>query len=250
MGILLIQILFALLVNRFLFHPVVGRYTLATPGVVDISTNETTIAALVLGNLPNDRVLLYCHGNAEDIMDVRERFPLLREKGFSIVSVDYPGYGCSKGSPSESGCYRNVNRLYDWLVHEKAVSPTNIIVMGFSIGTGPAIELATKREVRALVLAAPFLSAPRCVTQIRLFLCDPFQNEKKARSLNLPCVVVHGTDDEIVPFSQGKRIFELIPSSDKRFIAVSGSGHNDLLDVFNDDEYAQVLLSLSLCPVL
>ena len=53
----------------------------------------------------------------------------------AFASVDYPGYGCSAGTPDEAGCHRNVNRLYDWLVNEKKVSPANITVVGFSIGT-------------------------------------------------------------------------------------------------------------------
>ena len=242
-GFMVIQILLYCLVNHYMFHPVKGRYTFATPGVVDISTNETPVAALVMGELPNDNVFLYCHGNAEDIMDAKDRFSLLKDSGGTVVAVDYPGYGCSDGSPSESACYRNVNRVYDWLVSGKSVNPTNITVVGFSIGTGPAIELASKRDVGALVLEAPFLSAPRIVTRIRLFFCDPFQNERKAGNLKIPCVVIHGTNDSTIPYSQGKRIFDLIPSLHKRFISVRGAGHDDLIELIGLERYTQILFS-------
>lgn len=240
-GFAVIQILFYCLVNHYMFHPIKGRYTLATPGVIDISTNETSVAALVLGKLPSNHVLLYCHGNAEDIMDARDRFLPLMDSGISVVAVDYPGYGCSDGRPSENACYCNVDRLFDWLVLEKAVNPTNITVVGFSIGTGPAIELASKRNVGALVLESPFLSAPRIVTRIRVFLCDPFQNEKKVANLRMPCTIIHGTNDQTIPYSQGKRIFDLIPSLQKRFISVRNAEHDDLIEQIGLEKYKQIL---------
>lgn len=242
-GVSAIQLLFYFLADWYMFHPVRRRYTFETPGVVNISTNDCAIAALVIGKLPNDRVLLYCHGNAEDIMDAGSKFSALREMGYTIVSADYPGYGLSGGKPSEDGCYRNVNRLYDWLVSEKGTSPENITVTGFSIGSGPAIELATKRKVGALVLEAPFLSAARSVTRIRLFAYDPFQNCSMIGKLNVPLVVIHGTMDEIVPYSQGRKIFELAPVAEKRFVAVAGGGHNDAAEVLGIEEYRRIILS-------
>ena len=131
---------------------------------------------------------------------------------FTIAAVDYPGYGLSDGSPDEEGCYRNVHRLYDWLIAERGFKPEDIIVVGFSIGTGPAVELAATKPVGGLVLQAPYLSAPRIVTKVRLLPIDPFPNLKRIGDIKCPLVVIHGTDDSIIPFAHGKELFDLAPA--------------------------------------
>lgn len=238
-----VQILAFCLIDRIMFQPGEIRYTMNFPGVIDVSTNEATVAAFVAGNLQKGKVILYCHGNAEDILDSSSRFVFLSEHGCAFSAVDYPGYGCSAGRPSESGCYGNVTRLYNWLVDEQKVSPTNIIVVGFSIGTGPAVELASKRNVGALILMAPFLSAPRVMTHIRLLLCDPFQNERKICNVRCPCVIIHGTKDTVIPVSHGMQLYESVKAP-KKLVKVVGAGHNDLIDMLGEDAFMGLVMNV------
>ena len=136
----------------------------------------------------------------------------------------------------EVGCYRAVHRLYDWLVETRGFRPEDIIVDGFSIGTGPAVELAATRPVGKLVLEASYLSAPRIVTKVRLLPIDPFPNLKRIGDVKCPVVFLHGTADSIVPFSHGRRLHDLAPQP-KRFVAVEGADHNDLAAVYGLDAY-------------
>ena len=167
-------------INSLMFHPDFcrGGYGESTEGYVDIGTNGVKIAAIVLGPERGKKAILRCHGNAEDAANSLFALRYLARRGFTVACVDYPGYGLSDGSPDEDGCYRNVHCLYDWLIEKRGFKPEDIIVDGFSIGSGPATELAATKPVGRLVLEAPFLSAPRVVTRIRILPIDPFPNLK------------------------------------------------------------------------
>lgn len=235
-----IEVIGCLSINSLMFHPVCG-YDAGHPGYVDIGKDGEKIAAIVCGR-PNDRkAILYCHGNAEDATGSMGWLELAVGDVFTIAAVDYPGYGLSEGEPDEEGCYRTVHRLYDWLIETRDFRPEDIIVVGFSIGTGPATELAATKPVGGLVLQAPYLSAPRVVTKVRLLPIDPFPNLKRIGKINCPLVVVHGTEDSVIPFGQGKALFDLAPEP-KRFVAVEGADHNDLVGVLGFDKYRKLLL--------
>ena len=237
-----IEVIGCCCINSLMFHPVC-RYDAGRHGYVDIGTNGVKIAAIVCGQEKGRKALLYCHGNAEDATGSMEYLKLAVGDKFTIAAVDYPGYGLSDGSPDEEGCYRVVHRLYDWLVETRGFRPEDIIVVGFSIGTGPATELAATRPVGGLVLQAPYLSAPRIVTKVRILPIDPFPNLKRIGQIGCPLTVIHGTDDSIIPFSQGKALFGLAPEP-KKFIAVEGADHNDLIAVLGLEEYRKELIGL------
>jgi pimeloyl-ACP methyl ester carboxylesterase len=237
-------------INLLMFPPgmVKGGYDESTPGYVDIGTNGVKIAAVVLGPERGDppsqelrrgkKALIRCHGNAEDMMGTLWALGDLAERGYTIAAVDYPGYGRSDGSPTEEGCYRNVHRLYDWLVETRGFKPEDIIVDGFSIGSGPATELAATKPVGGLILEAPFLSAPRVVTKVRILPIDPFPNLKRIGDVKCPVLFFHGTEDRVIPYSHGRALFELAREP-KRFITIEGGDHNDFPAVMGVDEYLQ-----------
>ena len=147
-------------INSLMFHPVKGKYNATTRGYVDIGTNGVKVASIVYGpergSPPSQglrrgkKAIIRCHGNAEDALSTLDMLEPLAEAGYTVASVDYPGYGLSDGSPDEEGCYRNVHRLYDWLIEKRGFKPENIIINGFSIGTGPATELAATRPCGAV----------------------------------------------------------------------------------------------------
>ena len=234
-----IEVIGCFCIDSLMFHPV-RQYDAGHPGYVDIGRDGEKIAAIVCGQQQGCKALLYCHGNAEDATGSMEYLKLAVGDKFTIAAVDYPGYGLSDGSPDEEGCYRVVHRLYDWLIEARGFKPEDIIVVGFSIGTGPATELAVTKPVGGLVLQAPYLSAPRIVTKVRILPIDPFPNLKRIGKIKCPLTVIHGTDDSIIPFAQGKELFGLAPEP-KRFVAVDGADHNDLIDVLGLEEYRKLL---------
>ena len=247
-------------INSLMFHPVKGKYNATTRGYVDIGTNGVKVAAIVYGpehgsppsqglrrgSPPSQglrrgkKAIIRCHGNAEDALSTLDMLELLAEAGYTVASVDYPGYGLSDGSPDEEGCYRNVHRLYDWLIEKRGFKPEDIIINGFSIGTGPATELAATRPCGGLILEAPFLSAPRAVTRVRLLPVDPFPNLKRIGAVKCRVLMIHGTNDGAIPYSQGQELFKLA-NEPKRFVTVDDGDHNTLVDDMGFDNYFELI---------
>ena len=229
-------------INSLMFHPVKGRYNVTTRGYVDIGTNGVKVAAIVYGPERGKKAIIRCHGNAEDALSTLDMLELLAEGGYTVASVDYPGYGLSDGSPDEAGCYRNVHRLYDWLVETRGFKPEDIIVDGFSIGTGPATELAATKPCGGLILEAPFLSAPRVFTRVRLLPVDPFPNLKRIGDVKCRVLMIHGTGDRVIPYSQGQALFKLA-NEPKRFVSVEDGDHNTLADDMGFENYFELIKS-------
>ena len=239
-------------INSLMFHPVKGKYNATTRGYVDIGTNGVKVAAIVYGpergSPPSQglrrgkKAIIRCHGNAEDVLSTLDMLEPLAEAGYTVASVDYPGYGLSDGSPDEEGCYRNVHRLYDWLIEKRGFKPEEIIVDGFSIGTGPATELAATRPCGGLILEAPFLSALRVVTRVRLLPVDPFPNLKRIGNVKCRVLMIHGTSDRVIPYSQGQALFKLA-NEPKRFVTVDDGDHNTLVDDMGFDNYFELIKS-------
>ena len=227
-------------INSLMFHPMKGGYNTTTRGYVDIGTNGVKVAAIVYGPERGRKAIIRCHGNAEDAKGTLWALEAFTDMGYTVVSVDYPGYGLSDGSPDEEGCYRNVHRLYDWLIEKRGFKPEDIIIDGFSIGTGPATELAATRPCGGLILEAPFLSAPRAVTRVRLLPVDPFPNLKRIGDVKCRVLMIHGTSDGVIPYSQGQALFKLA-NEPKRFVTVDDGDHNTLVDDMGFDNYYELI---------
>ena len=244
----MMQIIAYSCIDWFMFHPgmVTEKYDESAEGYVNIGTGEEPIAAVILGQERGKKAILRCHGNAESMYQSLWVLRDLIWRGYTVACVDYPGYGLSAGSPTEEGCYRAVHRLYDYLVEKRGFSPKDIIVDGFSIGTGPAVELASTKEVGGLVLEAPFLSAPRVLIRVRLLLNDPFPSARRVyNGIGCPMLIIHGTDDTVIPFAQGERLHQLSclrPCGySRRFVPVEGADHTEIPDALGTTDYLELI---------
>ena len=103
-----------------------------------------------------------------------------------------------------------------------------------------ATAVAASRKVGGLWLEAAFLSAPRAVTQIRLLLVDPFPCIDTIRHVECPIVMLHGTSDSIIPYSQGCRLYGIAPTP-KWFVPINGAGHGDIIEVMGLQRYTETL---------
>lgn len=239
-GVVLMQLLLMVVIDRYMFHPVRGGYTDKTHGYVDIGRDGDKIATFVWGPTHGKAAIIYCHGNAEDATSAGHRFTQLVSEGYTVASVDYPGYGLSSGSPNEIGCYKVTHRLYDWLKQERGFAPNEIFVIGYSIGTGVAVELASAKQVAGLWLEAPYLSAPRIVTRVRLLFTDPFPSCSRIGRVGCPVVIVHGMKDHVIPPSQGEALYELAREP-KSLLLIPNGDHTDFADVYGEGEYLSLL---------
>lgn len=176
---------------------------------------------------PNGLVVLYSHGNGEDIGNLGPLLDEVSEKGIQILAYDYPGYGLSGGEPSEAGCYEAIDAVYEHLTDEVGGEAGRIVVWGRSLGTGPSCYLASTSEVGGLLLETPFLSAFRTVTEIPVLPWDRFRNLGRVQDINCPSLVIHGKLDEVIPFRQGRKIHRELPQP-KSFLEIPTASHNDL----------------------
>jgi fermentation-respiration switch protein FrsA (DUF1100 family) len=183
--------------------------------------------------------VLVCHGNAGNVSHRLDRALLIQSRlGLDVLLFDYRGYGRSEGSPDEPGTYRDARAAYEWL-RGHGQAPERIVIFGESLGAAVALELALAVPARALVLESPFTSIPDMARAVYPFLPvwplvrTRYDNLGKIGRLGLPLLVLHGDRDDVVPFAQGKRLFDAAPGP-KRFFAIPGAHHNDTYLVGGD----------------
>jgi len=201
--------------------------------------DKVRVNAWYLPNPASEKVLLWFHGNAENIGHGLEHLRFYSRLAVNVFAVDYRGFGKSEGSPDETGVYRDADAAYDYLVRERHIQPKNIIVFGHSLGGAVAIDLASRRECGGLIVQSSFTSAKdmaRRMFRIPLFEYLPksqFDSLVKIRRVRAPILIVHGTRDHVVPFSMGQRLFAAAPEP-KFFFPVEDAGHNNLVEVGGD----------------
>lgn len=212
------------------FHPHLSSRR-APAGMQKIQADDGTEIAIV--HLPNPRArftIWFFHGNAEDLGDVEPWLWSLHDAGFAVFAADYPGYGLSGGSPSESSVYASTRAARDYLRLQLNVSPEQTLLYGRSVGGGPAVQLAAEERVGGLILQSTFTSVYRVLTHTRVLPFDMFENERKLARVTCPVLVMHGRRDEVIPFSHGETLYA-IANEPKRSLWVPDAAHNDFLAV-------------------
>ena len=225
--------------DALIFQPQRASYRDYRQIIKLIKSDRPTISALYLANPKAQYTILYSHGNAEDLGDILPNLQAIRAIGFSVFTYDYRGYGTSQGQPTVKGVYEDIDTAYAYLTQTLLVPPSRIIIYGRSVGGGPSVDLARRKPVAGLVLESTFVSAFRVVTHISLYPFDKFPNLNKIKQVNCPLLIIHGTDDEVIPFWHGQELFA-VAEQPKRFLQVEGARHNDVLWVAGE-QYAEVL---------
>ncbi len=189
--------------------------------------------------------LLFLHGNAGNVSDRLPKAKGWLEQGFSVFLVDYRGYGESTGSiRREADLYEDAERAQRWLLGEKNVAADALIVYGESIGSAPALKLASEGKVRAVVLEAPFTTFKELAKTHYGWVPDfllakyRFDNRARAGSVTVPVFLLQGTEDEICPVRMGRELFELFAGPKEAFW-IEGGHHNDLPEVAGSEFFTQ-----------
>lgn len=187
---------------------------------------------------PQHGAVLVAGGNGGNLTHRGKLAADLRQAlGTGVLTFDYPGYGKNDGKPSEEACYAAGEAAYNWITQEQKIAPSRVILCGESLGGGTAVELATKREHRALVLVYTFTSLPAAAKSHFPFLPTHtlmrtrFDNLSKIDRCNRPVFVVHGTSDRTVPFAHSEQLFAAA-NEPKQFLRLDGSGHGSISELF------------------
>ena len=223
--LLVIGLFFA---NIFLFPYPDSSYTDKISGLKVIkSADGTSIATRFWKAKGKEKALiLYFHGNAVDIGMLDPMAAILGERGFSMLSMDYRGYGLSGGKPSEKTCYEDAETLYSEALN-MGYGAHQIILWGRSLGGGTAVEFATRKQVKGLVLESTFCTAFRVMTHIPILPFDKFNNLAKMQNVEEPLFVFHGENDAIIAPWHTQKLIDAHQGESKR-IVIQAAGHNNV----------------------
>jgi fermentation-respiration switch protein FrsA (DUF1100 family) len=198
--------------------------------------------------------LLFFHGNAGNISGRLESVQQFHQLDLNVLIVDYRGYGQSTGSPSEEGLYRDAEAAWQYLVGQRGIDPSRIVIFGRSLGGGPATWLAMQHAAGALLVESAFTSVPDVAAHhypwlpARLLTTTQFDNRSRIDQIGMPLLVIHSRGDNVIPFHHGRDLFESAREP-KQFLEIDGN-HNDGFLV-SADRYLRTIdqfLSTHLAP--
>jgi pimeloyl-ACP methyl ester carboxylesterase len=177
-------------------------------------------------------VVVHFHGNAEQAGSFWWLARAWAERDCSFVVVEYPGYPGAAGSPSEETLIEAADAALRHLTGPMQFDRSRLVLEGQSVGTGVAVAMAAKGWGSKLVLLSPYTSLPDVAARsfgwfpVRLLMRDRFDSLSRAPSITIPTLIIHGTNDEVIPFELGRELSQHIAGS--KFLAIQGAHHNDL----------------------
>ncbi|MBI3988988.1 MAG: alpha/beta hydrolase [candidate division NC10 bacterium] len=223
--------------KRLIFYP--HKTIIATPADEGLAYDDVsfkTSDGVVLNGWfvpgkPGSATLLWFHGNAGNISHRVENITLLHNLlGIHVFIFDYRGYGRSEGKVSEKGTYRDAEAAYTYLRSRKDLDPSKIVFFGRSLGAAVAVEMALRAQCAGLILESPFTSireiANHVFPLVGFLFRTRYDSLSKIKRIRVPLLILHGDQDEIVPFSMGRRLFEAA-NEPKEFYRIKGADHND-----------------------
>lgn len=227
--------------DRIIFQPPQTDYRDTNATIKLKSRDGVQISAVHLPNPQATYTILFSHGNAEDLAALFFELEDIRAMGFSVFAYDYHGYGTSRGKATEQNAYEDEEAAYDYLTQVLHIPADRIIAHGRSLGGALAIDLASRKPLAGLIVESSFLSAFRVLTRYPIFPFDKFRNLDKITQVRCPVLIIHGREDEVIPFWHGERLFELANGPKMNFW-VDGAGHNNLKPVAGQ-QYLQTMLA-------
>jgi fermentation-respiration switch protein FrsA (DUF1100 family) len=205
----------------------VGRTVLATPD------GERLVLWFSPGKADAPVVLLL-HGNAGSIADRADRFSFYQARGYGVAFLSWRGYGGSTGRPSETGLLTDARVAYEHL-RQNDIAAGRIVLVGESLGTGVAVQLAAANPVGAVILEAPYSAAVDTARAaypwlpVGWLMKDQFRSRDHIADLRAPLLILHGDRDTVIPPGFGKRLFEAAREP-KTFLSLGPVGHDALFD--------------------
>ena len=201
--------------------------------VIDLPTPDgETVRLWYAPAAPGKPTVLYFQGNAGEIADRANRFAAYQSAGLGVAFLSYRGYGDSTGQISEAGLITDATAAYDWLITQD-VAATRIMLVGESLGSGVAVQLAAKHPVGGVALEAPYTSTADVAAQIypwlpvRLLTKDQFRSIDHIANVTAPLLIQHGDADAVIPYPMGQALFAAA-NTPKTFETLANQGHEAL----------------------
>jgi fermentation-respiration switch protein FrsA (DUF1100 family) len=178
-------------------------------------------------------LLIYFGGNAEEVSWLLGEAP--RFAGWSLLLMNYRGYGGSGGQPGEAALYADALRAYDYALARADVEPARIVLMGRSLGAAVAVHVAARRSARAVLLVSPFDSMTELARRhyrflpVSWLLRHRFESLADASGIDAPLLALVAARDTIIPVPHSRRLFEAWRGP-KTWRQIEAADHNDLSD--------------------
>jgi fermentation-respiration switch protein FrsA (DUF1100 family) len=226
--------------SSLIYYPdAAGRGLTATPQQIGLAFENvelTTEDEVRLHGwfIPSDSArgtVLFFHGNAGNISHRLDSIATFNRMGLNVFIFDYRGYGQSQGRATEAGTYRDAEAAWSYLVETRGIDANNIIVFGRSLGASIAAWLASQYTPAALILESGFSSVPSMAQRMYPFLPVKwlsrfnYDTRQYVSTIASPLLVVHSKNDELIPYAEGRLVFDAAPAN-KQFLDIRG-GHND-----------------------
>lgn len=217
--------------NKLLFPAPPPTYGEKLPGLLTIPGEVgQRFAAVYRPNPTAKHLLLYFHGNGEDLGSAMGQIEERVRHGFAVLAVDYPGYGLTGGTPSESGFYASAEAACRYATGPLGWPKERIIANGFSLGGAAAVWLASHETVGGLILQSTFTGAYRVMTGSPVVLGERMPSLARMKRVRCPVLVIHGFEDGVIAWAHGRQLYAAAPEP-KRCLWVPSAGHNNLPDV-------------------
>jgi uncharacterized protein len=201
------------------------------------AADGTKLHAWWIPNKDAKFTFLAFHGNASNIANRASAYEFLHSTPANVLALEYRGDGHSEGKPSESGMYLDTQAAHQYLVDVQKIDPKKIISFGQSLGTAVAANLASQLPVGAVVLEAPFPSASALARKmfwflpgIQFFVHGQLNTAARLQHTGAPLLVVHCTQDPVIPFEFGQSVYNLAPEP-KRFLRIETLCHEEASSV-------------------
>jgi len=233
-------------VSQVLFYPR-RAYDLASALAGARSIGVQVEPGIVLGGqlypaAPDAPAILFFHGNGEIAQDYDDVAPMYTRLGITLLVMDYRGYGASGGTPTASHLLSDAVAVFQAmgrLLNENGLAPVRLYVMGRSLGSAAAIEIAARADERLAGLIVESGLANTLALLARLGLQvrgadeerDGFGSGAKLSRIALPVLIIHGQDDVLIPASDAHELHRRCASPDKQLVLIPRAGHNDLMMV-------------------
>jgi fermentation-respiration switch protein FrsA (DUF1100 family) len=227
------------LVNSFSFFPNKNYLpssedlpSYITPLTLNTEDGIELESLLFSHNKRSEKFVIYFHGNAGNVYNRINESSIIYNMGYDLIISGYRGYGRSSGEPSEKGIYIDGRTVLNYVVNTLNYKPKKIYIYGRSLGTTVAVEVSQDIELGGVILITPFTSSYDFAKEKfnSLFACfgnGYFLSIDKINNLKSPLLVIHGTQDEVVPYTLGVKLYEGY-SGLKKFISITDGGHNNL----------------------
>ncbi|HPI92717.1 MAG TPA: alpha/beta hydrolase [Deltaproteobacteria bacterium] len=179
--------------------------------------------------------VLFCHGNGGNVEDCLDSIRIGHRLGLTMFVFDYRGYGGSQGTPTEQGTYTDADAAWDYLVVNRKVPPGDIVIWGRSLGGAVAARTAAHHPAGILIIESTFVSIRELARDrfswVPSWVLDGYVYDTldELRRVDIPVLVIHSPDDEIIPFRHGRALYDSLKGP-RSFVEIQGSHNRGYLE--------------------